>query len=328
MNADRFRRLLRPAIIAWAVGSILVGACARLAGAFPQLDLINQAAPFWLAAAIAGLIATHFAFSNRRERIFANMAFGLALIAHGTSIAPEFMRASPPPATASAVDADAPRVRIVWLNTQSGSSPEDVTEYLVNSGADFLLLGEYPEDSIPDELRAAYPHHAACREPHDCNVTLLSRHAPLAQNLAETDSTLRVTWADFEIEGAPLRVIATHLNRPYPARRYIAQRSELLSLVTNGPSDTVLAGDFNAAPWSVALSEFDRHSGLTRHDRAMPTWPAAQWTRFGLPALFAFMPIDHVYSGGAWRLVSIRRGPRTHADHFPIEAEFVWSPES
>ena len=40
---------------------------------------------------------------------------------------------------------------------------------------------------------------------------------------------------------------------------------------------------------------------------------------------FSFMPLDHVYSGANWRLVNFRRGPRTGADHYPLEAEFVWT---
>jgi endonuclease/exonuclease/phosphatase (EEP) superfamily protein YafD len=326
LNAVPIRRFARLTALAWAGGSVLVGAAAWLAALMPPLELLYQAAPFWLAATLIGLVAARFALPDRRERLLASIAFTVAATSHLASIAPELLRPIPQPVNASA---DTPRVRVVWLNTQSGSSPEDVTNYLVNSGADFLMLAEFPEDGIPAELQAVYPHRAACYEPHDCNVVILSRHAPLAQRYeTETATELRMTWADFEIAGAPLRVVATHLNRPYPANRYRAQRGELLNFIADGPSDAILAGDFNAAPWSFALRQFDDESGLTRHDRAMPTWPAAAWTRLRLPAPEAFMPIDHIYSGGNWRLVSVRRGPRTRADHFPIEAEFAWSPES
>lgn len=254
-------------------------------------------------------------------------AFAGALLAHGALIAPEFTR--PIPTQVAAVDG-APRVRIVWLNTQSGSAPAGVTEYLLNSGADFVLLAEYhPEgNAIPPELAAAYPHFAACLEPHDCNVVILSRREPIAQRdtYAESASGLRLVWADFDIDGAPLRLIGTHLNRPYPAERHTQERRDLAARLSDAsPENTILAGDFNAAPWSFALRDFDRASGLTRLDRAMATWPAAPWTRLKLPAPEAFMPIDHIYAGEHWRLVSIRRGPRTGADHFPIEAEFVWA---
>ena len=79
--------------------------------------------------------------------------------------------------------------------------------------------------------------------------------------------------------------------RPYPAARQAAQRTELLEVLAAGaPGDTILAGDLNSTPWSFALRTFDAASGLTRYDRAMPTWPATNWTRLRLPAPEAFDP--------------------------------------
>jgi endonuclease/exonuclease/phosphatase (EEP) superfamily protein YafD len=57
-----------------------------------------------------------------------------------------------------------------------------------------------------------------------------------------------------------------------------------------------LAGAFNTAPWSFDLRRLD-------------------------PALYgpvAILPIDHIYAGGAWRTVSIARGPRPGSDHYLI----------
>ncbi|HQR90495.1 MAG TPA: endonuclease, partial [Caulobacter sp.] len=31
-----------------------------------------------------------------------------------------------------------------------------------------------------------------------------------------------------------------------------------------------------------------------------------------------FLPIDHVYAGGAWKTVSVVRGPALGSDHRPI----------
>jgi endonuclease/exonuclease/phosphatase (EEP) superfamily protein YafD len=317
-------RYVRLGVVGWAMVSAGIAAASWLALLSPALDLLNHIAPLWLLLALAGLVTAQFAPVEGRERIGVCVAFALAALAHAALIAPEWLRSAP-----ETHAEDGPRMRIVWLNTQSGSAPEGVSDYLLNSGADFLLLAEYhPEgNTIPANLAAAYPHFAACLEPHDCNVAILSRHPPQAQRdtYAASQAGLRMAWADFEIDGAPLRLIGVHMYRPYPAQRYIAQRDELLSFVAESNSaNTIMAGDFNAAPWSFVLRAIDQNGGLTRHDRAMLTWPAAPWTRLRLPAPEAFMPLDHVYSGDNWRLVSIRRGPRTGADHYPIEAEFVW----
>lgn len=318
-------QLARLAAIVLVCGSVAVAIASWFAFFWAPLDLANQIAPFWMLLAVIGAAAT-LAIPAGRERNGVRAAFALSIVALGAQIIPEFTR---PIATVSSPPANAPRVRVVWLNTQSGSAPEGVSEYLVNSGADFLVLAEYHAEggAIPADLTSAYPYFSSCSEPHDCNVVLLSRHKPVAERreLSASDNGLRMVWTDFEIDGAPLRLAGVHLQRPYPATRYEVLREELLAFLRESDEDNlILAGDFNAAPWSFALRRFDDESSLTRHDRAMPTWPAAPWTRLRLPAPEAFMPLDHVYSGSNWRLVSVRRGPRTGADHFPIEADFVW----
>ncbi|MGD9979757.1 MAG: endonuclease/exonuclease/phosphatase family protein [Hyphomonadaceae bacterium] len=322
-----FPRYMRLGVLAWAGASAAIVALSLAAAIVFPLDLINQIGPFWLLVALAGLVSAWFAMPARRVAVMA--VFAAAGFIHALPIVGELLRATPRHEAA----AEAPRVRIVWLNTQSGSKPEGVEDYLLGSGADFLLLAEYHAEggAIPDDLRAVYPYFSNCAEPHDCNVLILSRHEPRSERLelAAGETGLRMIWADFDIDGAPLRLMATHMRRPYPAARYLAHRRELLSVLGDSNRDNlILAGDFNATPWSFALRQFDHQSGLTRHDRAIATWPAGAWTRFRLPAPEAFMPLDHVYSGDHWRLASIRRGPRTGADHFPIEAEFVWVGET
>ncbi|MGD9967381.1 MAG: endonuclease/exonuclease/phosphatase family protein [Hyphomonadaceae bacterium] len=319
------QRYLRLAVLLWAGASAAIAALSLCGFVIAPLDLINQAAPFWLLIACAGALTAWLALPT--GRVTAATVFAAAALAHGAPIAGELIR----PAPRTAADASAPRVRIIWLNSQSGSSPEGVTDYIINADADFVMLAEYHAEgrAIPEEIRAAYPYFSNCVEPHDCNVVILSRHEPVSERLemAAGQSGLRMVWTDYAIAGAPLRLMAVHMRRPYPAARYLAHRRELLAFL--GDSDRnnlILAGDFNATPWSFALRQFDEQSGLSRHDRAIVTWPAARWTRLRLPAPEAFMPLDHVYSGANWQLVSVRRGPRTGADHFPIEAEFIWAP--
>src|SRR3546814_1418660 len=70
----------------------------------------------------------------------------------------------------------------------------------------------------------------------------------------------------------------------------------------------IVAGDMNLTPWAAAMREQDRAlAPLSRMTRA-PSWPRA------LPVL----PIDHVYAGPDWGLVSARRLPATGSDHRPI----------
>jgi endonuclease/exonuclease/phosphatase (EEP) superfamily protein YafD len=311
--------------MAWAAAAVGIAVAALASGVFARFDLLNQVAPFWLALALAGFAVSWFAFKRGALRSAALASFGFAVLAHAVLVAPEFMRPIPAPMSPAV---DAPRVRVVWLNAQMGTAGQGVLDYVRWSGADFVVLAEFHAEAMTPELAQAYPYANTCLEPHWCNVMMLSRHPPLAvrPEREESPSEFRVVWAEYEIDGAPLRLIATHMQRPYPTTRYETQSMELLNVLRGGASEnTILAGDFNAVPWSFALRRFDGATGLTRYDRAMVTWPATPWTRLRLPAPEAFMPLDHIYAGSGWRLVSIRRGRRTGADHFPIEAEFVWT---
>jgi endonuclease/exonuclease/phosphatase (EEP) superfamily protein YafD len=139
----------------------------------------------------------------------------------------------------------------------------------------------------------------------------------------QASSDVRLVLGQFDIDGAPLTLISAHIARPNPPgvqQRELANLADIIHSYDR--NDVILAGDFNATPWSFSLRRFDTDSGLTRHTRAIPTWPAQAWTRLNLPALFAFLPIDHIYSGAAWRPIMVRRGPRTSSDHYPIEATF------
>ncbi|MFN3464771.1 MAG: endonuclease/exonuclease/phosphatase family protein, partial [Terricaulis sp.] len=233
-------------------------------------------------------------------------------------MAPEYLRPMPSPAPASERT-----IRIVWLNTWMGSRPsEEVLQYLVTSGADFLLVSELHDEGQEGfrRLRAAYPTMIRCEGGHECNTMIFARRPALTQT---TSNGLRASVGEFDIDGARLRLVAAHVARPNPPARQQREFEALIETIGDAPQDVILAGDFNSTPWSFALGRFDAAIALERHTRALPTWPAQEWTRLYLPAIVPFLPIDHVYSGSGWRLVALRRGPRTSSDHYPIEATFV-----
>lgn len=305
-----FARTNGPALLGRA--AILL-ALASWGGAISQfLDGVNHFAPFWLALSLAATMACLFLGSRGWAAHCA-----IAVIAQAGIIAPEFMRAREAPATTTERT-----VRIVWLNTWLGSRPsEDVLRYLEKSDADFLLVSELHDEGQTEfqRLRAIYPTVIRCEGGHACDTIIFAKAEAMS---AQTETGLRASAGEFDIGGARLRLIAAHVARPNPPGQQQRELSALLNVIGADPRDVILAGDFNSTPWSFGLQRFDRASGLDRHTRALPTWPAQPWTRFQLPAIAAFLPIDHVYSGSRWRLVSLRRGPRTSSDHYPIEAIF------
>lgn len=300
-----------------ARGAIVLAMAAWGGAVFPYLDGLNHFSPIWLGLSLAAAVLCLFAGGHGRGWA---AYCAIAAFAHAMIMAPEFTRAdaniAPPSAGAART------VRIVWLNTWLGSRPSgDVLAYLAASDADFLLVSELHDEGQPEfeRLRASYPTVIACEDGHECNTMILAKRAALSE---QGRTALRASVGEFDIDGAPLRLIAAHLARPNPPGRQQREFAALQDLIGEDTGDVILAGDFNSTPWSFALRRFDHASGLQRQTRALPTWPAQAWTRLYLPAIVAFLPIDHVYSGSRWRLVSLRRGPRTSSDHYPIEATF------
>lgn len=278
----------------------------------PWLDGLNHFAPFWLAlSALAALVCILM-----RAKGWAAYCL-IASIAQAGIVAPELLRSHQQRAEASGST-----VRVVWLNTWLGPRPsESVLAYLEDSGADFVLVSELHDEGQAEfqRLRAIYPTVIRCVGGHECNTIIFAKREALAE---ETETGLRASVGEFDIDGTPLRLIAAHISRPNPPDRQQTELRSLLSLIGSDPRSVILAGDFNSTPWSFTLRRFDDESGLARHTRALPTWPAQPWTRLRLPAIAAFLPIDHVYSGSDWQLVELRRGPRTSSDHYPVEATF------
>jgi endonuclease/exonuclease/phosphatase (EEP) superfamily protein YafD len=298
--------------------STIVLALACWCGAIsPTLDALNHFAPFWLAFSL-GATGLCLLFGARARGWAAYCA--IATIAQTGIIAPELLRARSEEAPAAAPDART--VRIVWLNTWlGGGASDDVFRYLEASEADFLLVSEFHDQGQLEfqRLRSLYPTAIRCLGGYECNTIIFSKKEP---NAVETRSDPRTAVGEFDIDGASLRLIAAHIGRPNPPGRQQRQLGVLREVIGRNPESVILAGDFNSTPWSFTLRRFDHACAMQRHTRALPTWPAQEWTRFRLPALAPFLPIDHVYSGRRWRLVSLRRGPRTSSDHFSVEATF------
>ncbi|MGE0828525.1 MAG: endonuclease/exonuclease/phosphatase family protein [Hyphomonadaceae bacterium] len=298
----------------------------------PTLDALNHFAPLLLAASGAGLMAAAFALPKGRMRIGALCLYGFAALTQAALIAPEIsgQRSAMAEEAQAGLRGRGPSVRVVWLNTWSSRGDfAETLAYLERADADFLLVSElHVEPGRPiGRLNEIYPHFVRCTGRHDCNTAIFSKLAPVRVDdfaLTEADR-LRLTGAAYDVAGVPLRLYAAHLSRPLPADLQQASFARVAAAARAGGVDgAIVAGDFNSTPWSFALKRFDRESGLIRHTCATPTWPAQAFTRLRLPAIAPFMPIDHVYGGRSWRLSSIRRGPRTGSDHFPIEAEFAW----
>src|SRR5690606_5635313 len=90
----------------------------------------------------------------------------------------------------------------------------------------------------------------------------------------------------------------------------VAAISRVLNAI-EGP--VVLAGDFNAAPWTAPLRQLGQQQQL-----ASGPWPPATWpVRLGPLGV----PIDNMFTRGGAQLLSLRAGDNIGSNHRPLWAE-------
>jgi len=298
-------------ILIWFFGPALAALYAiTLAGLFAPIfapfDLINHLRLHFLETAGAMVLL----FALLRARLLALAAFLLALV-NLVLAAPAFVL------TAKEAEAARPELTVVVLNVWGDKAqPERVEAFLRRQRADIVLLLEADAPIAPmlDRLEELYPHRVGCIENHLCRMALLSRRdMGEAYASPRTDAGPPSIVAQFDLDGSAFTFYGVHVARPFRGdwqRRDLDRLTGALDAV-QGP--VLLAGDFNATPWSWALTRFALKTGMLRGRTLGATWPVA-------PPLFPQFLIDHVMARGGIRIVDVKSGPEVGSDHLPTIA--------
>lgn len=284
-----------------------VGAVSAQGGRFdPRLDVLTHFAPFYLIAGALGMAASLAASPGRW---LAFTASGVAIVAGGLLIAPEFLRNAGPHAGSRAVA----ELRIVQFN--SGRRTADVrraADWLDRQDADVITLTEAPGPLREHLARRGWKMAGA----HGRLIIFTrKRYERMVRPDLGPGGRLNFVNATYDLGPGQLEVVTAHLD--WPTRPVVEQqRRDLAQVVASRPNARmVLTGDLNATPWSFTLRRMENDLGVTRRDRALPTWPAQV---MGQPWPLPFLPIDHVYAGRDWATVTVERGPWLGSDHYPV----------
>ncbi|WP_320499972.1 endonuclease/exonuclease/phosphatase family protein [Dongia rigui] len=125
--------------------------------------------------------------------------------------------------------------------------------------------------------------------------------------------------ADVRLADTELTLAMVHFTRPYPLSgfgRQVAQVERLAGQLQKIPRPIILAGDFNALPWSKILDTLSAAMGADN----------AQWTGTfpaGSPLKLA---IDQVRVSGGLQIVSLASGPYVGSIHLPLVATIALPP--
>ncbi len=261
---------------------------------------------------------------------------GRALPAIGAMVAA--IALIPPGAAPQACPAEAERLRIAWLNTESVDDQETIMGWIEAEDPAVVALGELnaSDEALRSALAARFPYRQSCLEHDRCSTAIYAKMSPLAaQGLARGDAAnrraLSAAWMDLppasspaQPSAAPLRLMAVHLSHPAPLGTAGRQDSELaeLQMAIRNPANTVIVGDFNATQRMHVLRRFASRNQLQPTIADRPTWPLNYGS--SQPGDMQTLPlwqIDHVLAGRNWRVEALRTSDDLGSDHRGLVAD-------
>ncbi|MFD1190416.1 endonuclease/exonuclease/phosphatase family protein [Phenylobacterium conjunctum] len=310
---------LTPGLMFGLCGLCVVAALAALKGGdHGRLDILTHFTPFWL---IGSLMACAYAvIAAPPLRVVFGVVGAAGLMASLSLMLPEYLRPIPKAA------ADAPaQLKVIQFNAwRNNADISGTARWLADQKADVIIMEE-AEPPLIAEVEATTGLHLTCPK---CGISIYTRAKPLkAPKVTEppgpTDWRLRppVALARIPLAGKTVTLVGTHTVWPTQPTWQRGQGQYLAQLLDQLPrTTTVLAGDFNSAPWSFARRAEDKLFGLTRITRGVYSWPARSVLKPEQPLPAPILPIDHIYVGSDFKIVSVKRGPRLGSDHYPIVA--------
>ncbi len=296
---------------AWLTRLIIVAVLGMTLGGFLgslywALDLLSHPRLHYfligLAALVVGLV--------RRDRVVL-VAAASVLVINALTMAPLFVGGHADPA------AGAEPLRVMTFNLFHVNRDTDaILDEIASSDADVVFLHELSATvrQVIEEDLGGY------RYAMEDGWGFASGSAALVrEGLEVVPTTLRIgpfqrfPGVTLAYEGATVELVGVHPLSPVTPNRSRARDRALEDValwVTDRPGEVVVAGDFNASPFSHAYRTFRDISGLRSSiDGAgwQGTWPNT-WKPFQLP-------IDHAFVSDGLTVVERRIGGHAGSDH-------------
>lgn len=271
-------------------------------------------------AVVMAVLALPLLFTSLRRE--GAMVLLLAIMAFGTT-----RNLFDEAAGAAASEPSGARYSLVQINLRyDNPEPKRILQMIAREKPDIVTYQEAGEEWTPwlDILQASYPYRLHCREkPGTWGVGILSRRpfSEHGQPVCIGDGLLAI--APVDLGGTRVNVAALHLSWPWPyAQPY--QLAYIEPLLRELDGVTILAGDFNAAPWSNAVRRVEAASHMHPLRGIGGTWLA-----HFLPVSWApiiGLPIDQIFVSGEIRAPKVSVREDAGSDHLPVRLDFSVPP--
>jgi endonuclease/exonuclease/phosphatase (EEP) superfamily protein YafD len=295
------------------------------------LDMFNCIVPAMAVTGLAAAAAARAALPKGRTRV---VCIGMALAGAayaGGMCAEEAIGRWPPPRTQAA----GKPYRVVIANVfRNNDRPFRAAISVLEQGGDAVIISEADGKIVRAQqlFDTRYPYATDCPE---SGVRIWLKTPILAQGcgLPLPPGAYESWGKDFVWvrtlgpDANPIVLAGVHLGRPYPPERQATEKQGLaVALAPLARERLILGGDFNVAPWSFAMIQLERSlRPLHRFTGEVATYPGilnVTHTVWSWPLL----PIDHIFAGPRWSVLSQRRFRIPGSDHFGLEIQAVLAP--
>lgn len=318
----------------WFLAVLSAAGVLALGGAFSRiLDLLTHATPLF---GLAGVVLCVLSLRPRARSWPLAALGGAAALAGAVLLWPDLSAGWSEPRPQRP---DAPRITLITQNLWQGNAePGATAASILAADADVVVLQEARGGGadVVRRVARAYPYRANCLEKSQwCYMAIFSKRPirnwtyhvanwqpPQYDRLGLIRATIQGP------DGRDFEVIGTHLIHPDPKGEGEQQARQTVSAVADAdPRTAILVGDFNRVPWSFAMRRIDDSVVLRRRTHGLATWPHRLPTPGGgLPMPLPVLPIDQVFAGSDWRVVSVRRATGAGSDHYGVVATLALEP--
>lgn len=212
-------------------------------------------------------------------------------------------------------------ISLLQLNMYySNKSPEKVIALVKQHNTDLVVLQEVSKKNkhIVDAISADYPYAMSCPFATTGAVVVLSKLPKAGEDSTGCASRMGLGWMRINVKGKEISIASIHLHWPYPFGQD-DQIDALYTTLTEIPRPVIIAGDFNAAPWSHAVT---RISEATKTEVAGGLRFTLQKSVFrGLIPIN--LPIDHILKPEDVVIREIKTGSHVGSDHLPVISRLV-----
>ena len=214
-------------------------------------------------------------------------------------------------------------LRLVQLNIHYlNDTPQRTATIISSANPDVVILQEITlrNDTLLQELEADLPHQIVCHRQGVGSVGILSKHPFVDPNQNLCLRHLGFAKARIGFRDKELTVASFHSRWPWPfsQRRQIGFLKEEFKALQH---PLIVAGDFNAAPWSSAVQ---RVAKLTRTH--LPEHLLFTWSSHFAPlknTIGPVLPIDQTMASQQVEFVDRRLLPEAGSDHLPVLSDVI-----